>query len=203
MQQIIDSTSIHGIQHIFNKNSSRFARIFWVFILLCSICGFGFYLRSAYKKWQISPDISITTRERGLEDFPFPAVTICPNIFADPAKADISKIINLRGNSISNFTKTDCINLIANINWCSPGLKIALFNLKAACEKYLDEIEEIDYISVMNDTLPQLKIVVDGPKSLLVPTLTPYGICYTNNLQDFNEIFTVEIHDDFKGFYQR
>lgn len=202
MLKLGESSSIHGVQYIFNKNLSKFSRFLWFFVLVCSICGFGFYLRSAYFKWQISPDISITTRERNIKDFPHPAVTICPNIFSDRSKADLLKLISHETSSL-NYTKSECLYTAANAHWCLSKHTFAQKLLENKCKKFLEEIDEISPIALINESLAHFSMESWGPQSSLVPVLTHFGICYTNEMQDFNTVFTDEIHDDFKGYFQR
>jgi Amiloride-sensitive sodium channel len=82
LNKFAQANLIHGFKYIFGSNHGKITRIFWILSLLVSSCGFIYYLRPAWNKLLFEPEILIKTRERKVEEFPKPAITICPNVFA-------------------------------------------------------------------------------------------------------------------------
>jgi hypothetical protein len=72
-------STIHGLSYIGDGKASKFSKIFWISALICSFLGCFFFFLQVYEKVFVVPDISITIGYRQLNEFPFPAITICPH----------------------------------------------------------------------------------------------------------------------------
>lgn len=207
MQSFEKSSSIHGVQYVFNKNLSKTVRIFWISILFFSLCGFGFYIRSAYIKWQISPDISLTVRERKPEEFPHPAITICSPVFAKSSLVNFTDIASpLKAEEPPRVhTKAECEYAVANYNWCNIGFKAFIQAIEKECGKLLENIDELNALKLINESgvEPYLSIGSVGRLKqfeIIKPVKIfthKRGGCYTTNLQDVRSIFSDEVDNDF------
>ena len=71
-------STIHGLSYIGDGKTSKFSKIFWITALICSFLGCFFFFLQVYEKVFVVPDISIKIDHRPLTEFPFPAITICP-----------------------------------------------------------------------------------------------------------------------------
>lgn len=201
MTNLSDSLTIHGVRYVLNSNQYKLVRFFWFVILICTICAFGFYLRSAYIKLQISPDISLTTRERDAREFPLPAVTVCSTIFAKNNLTNFIKFNSLKDPKL-NFSLSECKYAFANQHWCGAGETYKISYIR--CKEYLKELQDIDVINLIKVSGPD-QFVSENVKNPFKFTrfITHQGICYTANMIGLSEIFKSEIHQDFKGFFER
>lgn len=181
--------SIHGTNNIFGENRSKFVRVFWVFIFICSFSGFCFYLYSVFVKWKYTPDIVMDSREKNSKDFPFPAITICTPLFARDNLANLvksyEKIINKEK---VEFSKSECNYFAANINWCSADKYEIHEIVKKSCHNQLDEINKIQVLKTITESslnITELFGLVQG-RNKLRRIFTRMGICFTNNMQVCN-----------------
>lgn len=138
------------------------------------------------------PEILIKANERSLKDFPFPAITVCPNVFARDNLVNFIDIFN----KSKKFNDEECELQFSNVLWCQR--------------------EVLDYIvSICNDSLVKVNVVENILKSSLEPeelfvvginqpqktVFSGNGPCFTFNGLSFSELFNTEnIHDDFKQF---
>ena len=72
-------STIHGLNYIGDGKASKFSKIFWISAIILSFLGCFFFFLQVYDKVFIAPDISIKISYKPLDEFPFPAITICPH----------------------------------------------------------------------------------------------------------------------------
>lgn len=198
MKSFASDSTIHGINFICGENQRKFSRIFWIFLVFFSFCGFAFYINYAYTKWQFSPDIAMRSQERNAVDFPLAAITFCPRMFSKIGLVDYMKSIS--SELISN--RTECEYLAANLVWCAPYF---IDQMKSNCRAFFKEIDQMNIIEMINKSAYSIDEVFGEP-AVLDPMriLTHQGICFTTNLQDLKGIFNEEIiHSDFDCYRQR
>jgi Amiloride-sensitive sodium channel len=187
-------SAIHGVNHIFSQNHSKFVRLFWIFAVLVSFCGFLFYLQGAWIKLMFEPEVLIKTRERNAEEFPFPAITICPRIFAD------HKIFKLRTRygSTRAYKDEECKISFSNCLWYNPPWIKDLTDKFCPREKLLNvNIAE----TILNSSITPENLFVTDYSFSQRTSISGFGPCYTFNGLSYSELFnTKNIHEDFKQF---
>lgn len=97
-EQFCNSSSMHGVKYIVDKESNWWERIGWLIVFLLG-CAFSTYFCLAmWNKWVESPTImSLETTRYPLSNLPFPAVSIC----------SVNKISNRRLKDALASTKRD------------------------------------------------------------------------------------------------
>ena len=76
-----NSTSIHGIPYIFEKDAFIFERTLWVLAVSCGIILATVMSATAYFDWKDSPILTtVATTGYPIEKIEFPAITICAQV---------------------------------------------------------------------------------------------------------------------------
>jgi hypothetical protein len=198
-------SSIHGIEHILTSKSSNFKRIFWLFAISISICGFSCYVYSACRRLMINPETVMKATDRNSHDFPAPAVTVCPGLFAK------SEMVNFRKSFVymienKEFSDSECKFLEANFHWCQPDSAEGQYIVPKLCKHNLSSNQSVvDLISKSAEEIADIFATCEDKncESDYSRVFTDYGICYTWNSLSFSLVFDTEtIHDDFK-YYKR
>jgi acid-sensing ion channel, other len=84
-------SSIHGVHYIAEKGRSWFEKVWWITALCTSIFCCGTLIFDA---WNISPVIiSFAEKPTPIWQIPFPAITICPDIFARIDHINLTKMM--------------------------------------------------------------------------------------------------------------
>lgn len=96
-----------------------------------------------------------STREVDPENFPFPAVTICPNIFANDSSINFMSLsfANKDQRRQFNLSKEQCTAVAANLHWCDPG---SLHLVTHYCKNF--KYDEIDVVQTMRKTASRVKM---------------------------------------------
>jgi hypothetical protein len=190
-------SAVHGLNHIFNLNHNKFSRVFWSLAVIASFCGFCFYLRNAWTKLMYEPEILIKTRERNAEEFPFPAITIFPNVFAS-YDAFNQKIL-LQNTNISD---EKCEFFFSNLLWYDQA-RAMMIPEKLCSKEKLSKINTAEII-LKSAIKPEGFIHFRRSsklKSFHLTSLSNLGPGYSFNQLSFSELFNTEIiSDDFKQF---
>jgi Amiloride-sensitive sodium channel len=186
----------HGIKHIFSANHNKFVRLFWFLIVLLSFCGFFFYLKNSWIKLMHEPEVLIKTRDKNAKDFPFPVITICPNVFARPNILNLSDIIAAN----KSLTDYECGLAFSNLMWFKPVM-INILTFRLCSVEKLMKVNIAGAIRQSNID-PDPLFTVDNSKVVWSQTgLSGFGPCYTFNGLSYSELFNTEnIHEDFKHF---
>lgn len=103
LQHFCESSSIHGLRHVYEDGSLMFERywttsgllffplnivlkmfhgcflrVVWIFLFLSGVCFSTYFCVEVWQKWEQSPILtSVETQLYPLKNVPFPAVTIC------------------------------------------------------------------------------------------------------------------------------
>lgn len=195
MKNFAGDSTIHGVNFIFGENRGKFTRFLWLLLLFTSLCGFFYYFKFGYSKWQFTPDIAMRSQERNIRDFPMPAITICPRIFAKNLQANYTEVFVFSG----NVSKSRCEFTAANTNWCEPYLTHIV---RSSCSQWLNEMDNINVLDFINKSGFDRHEVLDK-RNDFARIFTNRGICFSYNIQDFSVIFNEnEISDDFKYYYK-
>ena len=100
MEQIrifLESSTVHGLNYI--STTRKYARAFWILVVLCGFTGGGYLIHTSFQSWAESP-IRTTDETLPISEIKFPKVTVCPpkNTFTD---------LNYELMMAENFTLTD------------------------------------------------------------------------------------------------
>ncbi|KAK4020504.1 pickpocket protein 28 isoform X2 [Daphnia magna] len=78
LQHFCESSSIHGLKHVYEDGSLMFERVVWILVFLSGVCFSSYFCWQVWQKWEQSPILtSVETQLYPLKNVPFPAVTIC------------------------------------------------------------------------------------------------------------------------------
>jgi Amiloride-sensitive sodium channel len=194
------SSSIHGIKYVLILNYAKTARIFWLIAIFLSLCGFFYYVHSAYYKLMFDPETVMKASDRNSFDFPAPAVTICSGLFAKDGLANLTRAVQAYIKKIKlNSTKTECEYLEANLLWCDPNSAGKI--LKECFDHY--DISNANLVRLMFKSAHSIRNAFSGCDDgscdkELSRVLTDYGICFTRNSLSYSSMFNTKvIHDDF------
>ena len=82
IKEYADSTTIHGISYIFKNGLSVLERLIWILAVVIGIF-FAIYISTfSYLKWQDNQiTTTVSTTGKPIKDIPFPAITICAQVF--------------------------------------------------------------------------------------------------------------------------
>ena len=94
MKEFFESSSIHGLYHIASER--KFARLFWIFVVLGGFIGAGYLIYESFHTWTQSP-ITTTIETLPISEVVFPNVTVCPpkNLFLN-LNYDILQSVDLK-----------------------------------------------------------------------------------------------------------
>ncbi|XP_063377476.1 pickpocket protein 28-like [Cydia fagiglandana] len=179
-----ENTTLNGIRYIAGKGFSILERIFWTstFVLSTALCVFMVY--RSYVKYDTN-GVAVTLKERliPVNEYPFPAVTICPEARISQKRYNYSyEYYTSEDYSTANLKK-----LHSTIVFCDNGDDIASAIL----------LNQTIEISTFYEVVPKREEIfeecwwrneVDCIKKFR-PVLTADGVCYTFNTLATNDIF--------------
>ena len=78
----LESSTIHGLNYI--STSRKYARAFWILVVLAGFTGAGYIIHTSFQSWAESP-IKTTIETLPISEIKFPKVTVCPpkNTYTD------------------------------------------------------------------------------------------------------------------------
>ena len=78
----LESSTIHGLTYI--STTRKYARIFWILVVLFCFSAAGYMIYSSFQSWDESP-IKTTVETLPIDEIKFPKVTVCPprNTYTD------------------------------------------------------------------------------------------------------------------------
>ena len=82
VRTFLESSTIHGLTYI--STTRKYARLFWILIILSGFIGASFLIKESFDSWSESP-VKTTIETLPISDIKFPKVTVCPpkNTFTD------------------------------------------------------------------------------------------------------------------------
>ena len=94
VKEFMDTSTIHGLSRI--SSTKRFARFFWILIVIVGLFGAGCLIYESWYNWGQSP-ITTTIENLPISKITFPNVTVCPpkNLFLN-LNHDIEKSENVK-----------------------------------------------------------------------------------------------------------
>ena len=74
-KNLLESSTIHGVAYL--ATTRKFARCFWLLVVISCFIGASLLIREAFKTWSDNP-VSTTIETRPISELRFPKVTVCP-----------------------------------------------------------------------------------------------------------------------------
>ena len=204
IQEFASESSIHGVKFVLAVDQIKSARIFFLFSFVFSLCGFSYYVYSAYYKFMYIPETVTRSYDVNSINFPAPAVTICSNLFAREDYSNFFKTYQKYINKEpSNYSEQECKYFVGNLHWCQPAFGPMA---QKVCGRYdlknLNVVEAINKSALLVDEM--LYNCITENCDNIIRIFTSYGVCYSFNMQGFHAIFNTEtIHDDFRCFIRK
>lgn len=176
---------------IFNKNVKFYIKLFWLFIILLTFCGFLFYINALWIKFIVTPIIETKTMKRSIQSAPFPAVTICSPVFAkngivteDDIDGNCSNLTEYQMEVLASSTQACNPNSSKSYqDWCGNSTSQNIVKLLDASSLTIDEF----FTTCVLDNLV-LKCSLIFKK-----VITDRGFCYTTNSQGYHAIFNPNV----------
>ena len=210
-REFVDSTTLHGIRYVFMKRQI-FIRLIWMVLLMSSGGYYIFTVYGGFTKYYGRPVTTLLSRKR-LREMDFPAVTICPLNLFTKSKIFMTDDDPLFASSGLNIS-TCAVTAEARGNW-SCGLSILcccspadLENDLPLCDSHYRQV----LLEVMRQHSNRLNVeeffrlygqnssAMIGPLCTFgwdeadcsaadfVPSVTPWGMCFTFNSGTDNEM---------------
>ncbi|CAG9810349.1 unnamed protein product [Chironomus riparius] len=193
-------STIHGLNYVSDEKSSKCSKFIWISAIILSFLGCFFYFLKAYEKVFVSPDISIKISYEPLNEFPFPAISICPRTKFPFEPVNFKKNLQkLKENK--TLSEDEELKLEMGLQVCQSNPDhFANLTLNISRPDFLDHLSKNHYN--IPDMTPRhcFDYCNSEGSTFLTRTLTFHGFCATFNQLDFNDIFTDQIHDDFKVY---
>lgn len=175
---------------------TRFIRFIWI-ILLTS--GLIYCIIVSYAKWQIHPDIVVSTKLKPASEIPFPAVTICTTAF-DYRLQDLSNV-QIIAENFYDFYKVEKLT-VEQQNYfqlfyqtCRPEIMT-----DDVITKLLPNRTEKDILKLLFDLSDpmlynycEFKGIMIKCDMLYTRTFTEFGACETYNWQGHDVVLKSEI----------
>ncbi|KAJ3664702.1 hypothetical protein Zmor_000250 [Zophobas morio] len=190
LSEFLKNSSIHGIQY-FSEDRSLVERGFWLLVLSFSVYACIALIKSAWYKWDENPTfISFRQSPVNIWDIPFPAVTVC-------------SMYTMNRNS--NFTFSYRPNSQKNASW-EVGNASTFCDKQTNGENYVTEYDDANFSESQkwNEFLVQTSPGRDQIFShcywngkqcdIFSPLLAPWGICFSFNMLNNDDIFTTNAH---------
>ena len=82
VRTFLESSTIHGLSYL--SSTRKYARLFWLCVILCGFSGACFLIYKSFHSWAESP-VRTTVETLPISELKFPKVTVCPprNTYTD------------------------------------------------------------------------------------------------------------------------
>lgn len=195
-----DYSTVHGVRYIGGTIASKISSVVWAVCFVSSICGFAYYLTEIYQKGYIKPEIGLRINSKPVNEYPFPAMTLCPSIGVKREFLDYK-------NHLKNFTKlsADKLRLFAAMTEvCDPPETVEMLEIY----KNLPEINAAEVFNKFSPSIEESFALCAPRPSQTIQNCTKHfarvlvddAICYTFNILHYTDIFNEGIHSDFDAF---
>ena len=107
MRNFSESSSIHGLTHISSSRNGKYARLFWIAIVISGFTGAGIIIYQSFHAWHEDP-VKTTEDTIPINEIPFPKVTVCP---PKHTYTDLNfDLLNTENMTIDNNTRSELIS---------------------------------------------------------------------------------------------
>ncbi|CAH2105195.1 unnamed protein product [Euphydryas editha] len=167
----LETSSIHGLNHLVVTGRHPCEIFMWLMILIMSLFGTVYISRSTWLRYQSSPTVVSMDRDMFAWNTTFPSVTICP----DDSKISPIKLKNYLNDSNEDKEKfEEFIHALADANFTTFDT-IPIYDAIDP-DKYLELL-----LNLSSDFNPTLSSGASGIHLQIIPTVTEMGICYSIN----------------------
>ena len=82
VRTFLESSTVHGLSYI--STTQRYARIFWIFVVMAGFVGASLLIKASFDSWSESP-VKTTVETLPINRLKLPKITVCPprNTFTD------------------------------------------------------------------------------------------------------------------------
>ena len=107
MKNFLESSSIHGLTHISSSRNGKYARLFWIAIVISGFTGAGIIIYQSFHAWHEDP-VKTTEDTIPINEIPFPKVMVCP---PKHTYTDLNfDLLNTENMTIDNKTRNELIS---------------------------------------------------------------------------------------------
>ncbi|XP_034246879.1 uncharacterized protein LOC117648482 [Thrips palmi] len=169
---VMQTSSIHGFNHLTDDKRHFFERIVWTAFVLLGLYGAVVVSLSTWDHYQENPTVIAMERDYKEWNTSFPSVTICPTIKYD--EESVERVAD----SLTHIQDKERLKLflmtLANATYTTFSDVIDDFN---------DQIKPSDYMDLVLAVKLEFSYSVSGSNDEasaqpLQPTITEHGICY-------------------------
>ncbi|XP_024081092.1 pickpocket protein 28-like isoform X2 [Cimex lectularius] len=188
------STSIHGIKYLGEKNRPLGERLWWLLVFLVCLLGNAYLIAKVWKKWNESPVIvSFAETTTPVWQVPFPAITICSEQKSRASIFNFTEayymVLNTSDDSAPDddlVTKTGNVVLLCDDHVLVNTTKQKQFTDDSTIE-FLKEVSP-----GLNDSLLVCKWkgeLREDCSHILKAVVTEEGMCFSFNMLSPQELF--------------
>uniref|UniRef100_A0A2H1VM38 SFRICE_025969 n=1 Tax=Spodoptera frugiperda TaxID=7108 RepID=A0A2H1VM38_SPOFR len=171
LKLFLDTSSIHGLNHLVADKRHLFEIILWFTIILLSGFGSLYLSQMTWSRYQSSPTVVSMDRDMFAWNTTFPCVTVCPNNYIDTRKLEIF----LRNSKEENKTRLENF-IISLANASYRNFESIPIYPDISPDKYIQLLVNLSVLFK-----PSLTIGVSNVALSIVPTITEMGLCYAVN----------------------
>ncbi|XP_072939809.1 sodium channel protein Nach-like [Epargyreus clarus] len=169
----LETSSIHGLNHLVASRRHYFEVLIWLVIVISSLIGAVYLSWTTWMRYQSSPIVISMDRDMFAWNTTFPGVTICTEQKFDQEKVDVI----VRNSNVDNKEELEAfIKALTNATYRNFDLLPNYTGIPP--ESYLDIL-----INVSSEFKPTLTIGASGISIVLMPTVTEMGLCVAINSQ--------------------
>ncbi|CAH0407168.1 unnamed protein product [Chilo suppressalis] len=171
MVLFLETSSIHGLNHIVAIGRHPFEVILWLIMVALSVIGSVYLSQTTWIRYQFSPTVVSMDRDMFAWNTTFPCVTICPNNQLDKIKID--KYVQ-NSNEPDKEKLENFIRSLANVTYDNFETMPTYDAIPS--DKYLELL-----LNLSAHFKPTLTIGASGIMLNIIPTVTEMGLCYAVN----------------------
>ena len=215
-REFVDETTLHGIRYVSMKRHILI-RLLWLVLLLTSGGYYSFTVYRAFNKYYSHPINTVLSR-KNLKQMDFPAVTICSlNFFAkskilmtDNNPLFASSGLNISSCSVTSGVRGDRPCGLSLLCCCSPFPEVLTFpncttqyrqDLLGVMQKSGHPHDIVEFYQNFSQDISAVVVSMmctfgwnESACSAkeFVPVVTPWGMCYSFNLETDGKVKTVD-----------
>ena len=150
VRTFLESSTIHGLGYI--STTRKYARIFWILVVLAGFTGAVFLIHESFYSWSESP-VKTTVETFPISDVKFPKVTVCPpkNSYTDlnydlKITDNITLTEDMRDQLFEYALEISEEYIFSGNNWTKLQEKDRFYNWYYGCTKIIPPwFEDDDY----------------------------------------------------------
>lgn len=172
-------------------------RLFWTLALVVSMTGCSYLIYVTHSKWRTSPVIvSFNEKSSLVNEIPFPSVTICPE---SKFRKEYTNYMDLMKLEISALTLEQQSNLDAIFQVCKVNQQTNRTQSPTMNANSMHKI--FHHIGIpFSNTFRNCKWrgTTERCEDLFHELITDDGLCYTFNMQNYQDLYHKEIDESIK-----